>query len=148
MQLALILLQLLISQWYTQALCVSEITDPHFAFCYEIEDVEKEIFQTETKIKALTEEASKRENYYKNYNEDFANKIKYLEVGFIVLFINLEKISDGYIGSVCCSSLQLCFLELCSNVTHLSVIVLKKLLYISGWCFGFFNGQKHLSPSD
>ncbi|KAK2538959.1 hypothetical protein Q9233_001876 [Columba guinea] len=62
-----------------QALCVSEITDPHFAFCYEIEDVEKEIFQTETKIKALTAEASKRENYYKNYNEDFANKIKCLE---------------------------------------------------------------------
>lgn len=137
MQLALILLQLLISQWYTQALCVSEITDPHFAFCYEIEDVEKEIFQTETKIKALTEEASKRENYYKNYNEDFANKIKRLEVGFIVLFINLEKISDGYIGSVCCLSLQLFSLELCSNVTHLSVIVSKNFSTFQVGVLGF-----------
>ncbi|XP_064919304.1 CAP-Gly domain-containing linker protein 1 isoform X2 [Columba livia] len=51
----------------------------HAELLLEIEDVEKEIFQTETKIKALTEEASKRENYYKNYNEDFANKIKRLE---------------------------------------------------------------------
>ncbi|XP_040415871.1 spindle pole body component 110-like isoform X1 [Cygnus olor] len=43
------------------------------------EDLEKEILQSENRIKALSEEANKRENDYRNYNEDFTNKIKCLE---------------------------------------------------------------------
>lgn len=117
---------MLISDWSRSILSISEITDLHFSFHYEIEDLEKELIQSENQVKALSEEASKKENDYRNYNEDFTNKIKHLEVSFVVLFINLGKISDGLIGSVCCTSLQLRSLELCLNVTHLSVIVSRK----------------------
>ncbi|XP_010285868.1 PREDICTED: GRIP1-associated protein 1-like, partial [Phaethon lepturus] len=51
----------------------------HAELLLEIEDLEKELFQSENQIKALNEEASKRENDYRNYNEDFTNKMKCLE---------------------------------------------------------------------
>ncbi|XP_075569178.1 coiled-coil domain-containing protein 175 [Pelecanus crispus] len=51
----------------------------HAELLLEIEDLQKEIFQSENQVKALSEEASKRENDYRNYNEDLTNKIKCLE---------------------------------------------------------------------
>lgn len=86
---------MLISEWSRETLYISEITDLHFAFHCEAENLEEEIFQSESQFKALSEEASKKENDYKNYKEDFANKIKCLEVSFVVLFINLGNMSDG-----------------------------------------------------
>ncbi|PKU44752.1 hypothetical protein llap_4930 [Limosa lapponica baueri] len=64
---------------FMEILCISEITDLHFAFHYEIEDLERKLIQSENEVKALSEEASKKENEYRNYNEDFSNKIKCLE---------------------------------------------------------------------
>lgn len=83
---------------------MSEITDLRFAFHYEIEDLEKKLFQAETQVKALNEEVSTREDDYRNYNKNFTDKIKCLEVSFVALFIDLGKISDGCIGGACCTS--------------------------------------------
>eukprot|EP00075_Anas_platyrhynchos_P006086 XP_012963737.3 coiled-coil domain-containing protein 175 isoform X2 [Anas platyrhynchos] len=51
----------------------------HAELLLKTEDLEKEILQSENRIKALSEEANKRENDYRNYNEDFINKMKCLE---------------------------------------------------------------------
>ncbi|XP_063188807.1 uncharacterized protein LOC134514659 [Chroicocephalus ridibundus] len=45
----------------------------------EIKDLERKLIQSENQVKALSEEASKKENDYRNYNEDFTKKIKCLE---------------------------------------------------------------------
>ncbi|XP_021258463.1 myosin-9-like isoform X2 [Numida meleagris] len=51
----------------------------HAKLLLETKELEKELLQSENQIKALTEEAIKKKNDYRNYNEDFTNKIKYLE---------------------------------------------------------------------
>lgn len=62
---------------------ISEIPVLCSVFHYETKELEKELLQSENQIKALTEEAIKRKHDYKSYNEDFTNKIKYLEVSFV-----------------------------------------------------------------
>nr|XP_009487650.1 PREDICTED: spindle pole body component 110-like [Pelecanus crispus] len=63
----------------------------HAELLLEIEDLQKEIFQSENQVKALSEEASKRENDYRNYNEDLTNKIKCLENDIKTATANLLK---------------------------------------------------------
>ncbi|XP_010170757.2 uncharacterized protein PFB0765w, partial [Antrostomus carolinensis] len=51
----------------------------HAELLLQNEDLEKKIFQCKNQVKALSKEASMRENYYRNYKEDITNKIKCLE---------------------------------------------------------------------
>ncbi|XP_040557571.1 probable DNA double-strand break repair Rad50 ATPase isoform X2 [Gallus gallus] len=51
----------------------------HAELLLETKKLEKELLQSERQVKVLTEEAIKRRNDYRSYNEDFTNKMKYLE---------------------------------------------------------------------
>nr|XP_009669029.1 PREDICTED: coiled-coil domain-containing protein 175 [Struthio camelus australis] len=57
----------------------------------EIEDLEKELLQSENQVKDLSEEVNKRETDYRNYKEDFTNKIKCLENDFKTATENLHQ---------------------------------------------------------
>lgn len=66
---------------------ISEIPVLCFVFHYETKKLEKELLQSERQVKVLTEEAIKRRNDYRSYNEDFTNKMKYLEVSFVFVWM-------------------------------------------------------------
>ncbi|KAM6311320.1 coiled-coil domain-containing protein 175 [Aegotheles albertisi] len=51
----------------------------HAELLLEVEDLEKELLQSKNQVKALSKEASKKENDYRIYNEDLTNKIKCLQ---------------------------------------------------------------------
>ncbi|XP_031461209.1 uncharacterized protein LOC116236619 isoform X1 [Phasianus colchicus] len=68
----------------------------HAELLLETEELEKELLQSEKQIKALTEEAIKRKNDYRSYNEDFTNKIKYLEDDIRTASENLLKIEHKF----------------------------------------------------
>nr|XP_013811107.1 PREDICTED: coiled-coil domain-containing protein 175-like [Apteryx mantelli mantelli] len=63
----------------------------HAELILEIEDLEKELLQSENQVKALSEEVNKRETDYRNYKEDFTNKIKCLENDFKTATENLHQ---------------------------------------------------------
>nr|XP_047922212.1 cytadherence high molecular weight protein 2-like isoform X3 [Anser cygnoides] len=58
---------------------IEAVKKRHAELLLKTEDLEKELLQSENRIKALREATNKRENDYRNYNEDFTNKIKCLE---------------------------------------------------------------------
>ncbi|XP_048805327.1 probable DNA double-strand break repair Rad50 ATPase isoform X7 [Lagopus muta] len=68
----------------------------HAELLLETKELEKELLQSENQIKALTEEAIKRKNDYRSYNEDFTNKIKYLEDVIKTASENLLKIEHKF----------------------------------------------------
>ncbi|XP_052548253.1 coiled-coil domain-containing protein 175-like [Tympanuchus pallidicinctus] len=68
----------------------------HAELLLETKELEKELLQSENQIKVLTEEAIKRKNDYRSYNEDFTNKIKYLEDDIKTASENLLKIERKF----------------------------------------------------
>lgn len=64
----------------------------HAELLLETKKLEKELLQSERQVKVLTEEAIKRRNDYRSYNEDFTNKMKYLEDDFKTASEKLLKI--------------------------------------------------------
>eukprot|EP00076_Gallus_gallus_P041386 XP_025006924.1 trichohyalin [Gallus gallus] len=64
----------------------------HAELLLETKKLEKELLQSERQVKVLTEEAIKRRNDYRSYNEDFTNKVKYLEDDFKTASEKLLKI--------------------------------------------------------
>ncbi|XP_010213346.1 PREDICTED: myosin-6-like [Tinamus guttatus] len=65
--------------------------EQHAKLLLEIEDLEKEVLQSENQVEALNDEINKREADYRIYKEDFTNKIKCLENDFKTVTENLHQ---------------------------------------------------------